>query len=410
VEDYLTFNVGKMTSSESSNLLLKITEEERNKFTKLWYEVVIEEEFVSLDSSSHSSYSKNVDESEWGKNKDNLTLKQVNTFLLCGLSTKRPIKVFTYNGSIRAVSVFQAKLSELEAIVGTTEMKYVMDKGFYSESNLKYLLNKKNQKFLIAVPFTSTQAKQHAINLKNSPSLSDSSTLITTNSDSMRGIYNFLPWDGKTNMHIHFYLNPWKERKERDKLQQEVIDLLNKYKTGKTKESDNNDIKKYLIINEHLPFEDKMHVMVNELAIEAQLQFSGCLILVSNWIEDTQEALNIYRSKDFIEKSFEHFKEKLGLERIHLKNSRRLESKFFVAFVGLILISRIYQIMSDARLFKKLTYKSLIKKIRRLSYFYDLDKTLLLMQSQKKLGIFLKYLKLLFQARKTLQNSSKYCE
>jgi transposase len=374
VEDYLTFNVGRMTSSESSNLLLKISEEGRNKFTKLWYDIVIEEEFVSLDSSSHSSYSEHVEESEWGKNKDNLPLKQVNTFLLCGLSTKRPIKVFTYNGSLRDVSVFQAKLSELEAIVGTTEIKYVMDKGFYSELNVKYLLDKKNQKFLMAVPFTSSKAKEHAIKLKGSPSLSESSTLITTNSDSMRGIHTFMPWVGDTELHVHFYLNPWRERKERDKLQQEVRELLKKFKEGKIKKSDQDDIKKFLVINKHLPFEDKMHVVVNETALETELETAGCFILLSNWIDDAQEALNIYRSKDFIEKSFEHFKEKLGLERIHLKNSRRLESKFFVAFVALILISRIYQVMSDARLFKKLTYKSVIRKMRRLSYFYDINK------------------------------------
>jgi transposase len=274
--------------------------------------------------------------------------------------------------------VFKTKLNELEAIVGSTEMKYVMDKGFYSTPNVKYMLEKENQKFLIAVPFTSTKAIEHAVKLKCSPSLSHSSTLITTSSDSMRGIHSFMPWVDDTELHVHFYLNPWKERKGRDKLHEEVRDLLKKYREGKTKKSDNEDIKKFLVIDKHLPFEDKMHVAVNEPAIEAELETAGCLILLSNWVEDTQEALNIYRSKDFIEKSFEHFKEKLGLERIHLKNSRRLESKFFVAFVALILISRIYQVMSDARLFKKLTYKSVIRKIRRLSYFYDINKNVTL--------------------------------
>jgi hypothetical protein len=149
---------------------------------------------------------------------------------------------------------------------------------------------------------------------------------------------------------------------------------LNKYKAGKTKESDNNDIRKFLIINEHLPFEDKMHVALNESAIEAQLQYAGCFILVSNWIKDTQEAINIYISKNFIEKTFEHSTENLGFERLYLENTMRQESIFFVAFVGLILISRIYQSMSDSRLIMKLTYKSVIKKIRRLSYFYDHEK------------------------------------
>jgi transposase len=217
VEDYLTFNVGKMTSSESSDFLLKITEEERVKFTKLWYEVVNEEEFVSLDSRSHSSNYENVDERQWLKNKNNLPLKQVNAFLLCGLSTKRPIKFFSYNGSIRDASVFQAKLRKVEAILGTAEMKYVLDKGFYSDPNLKYMLNKKNKKFIIAVPFTSTQAREHAIKLKNLPSLSDSSTHVTTNSGSMRGIYAKLPWIlgvEKTDLQVHFYLYPWKERKK----------------------------------------------------------------------------------------------------------------------------------------------------------------------------------------------------
>ena len=138
-EEYL-FNEMPLTSQECSNLFASISYEERMEFFKKWIKRMSGLEYLAYDVTSISSYSKNIQETEWGYNRDKEELPQVN--LACFLDHKSGYPIFytTYNGSI----VDKTHLKYMMAYNNELDIKnvsYIMDKGFCTVENVKYMLN-----------------------------------------------------------------------------------------------------------------------------------------------------------------------------------------------------------------------------------------------------------------------------
>jgi len=65
-------------------------------------------------------------------------------------------------------------------------------------------------------------------------------------------------------------------------------------------------------------------------------------VLISNHVNDTQEALDLYRAKGVVEKSFFQYKNNLGFHRFRVHSDERAQNKIFVAFIALIISSHIH--------------------------------------------------------------------
>jgi transposase len=79
-----------------------------------------------------------------------------------------------------------------------------------------------------------------------------------------------------------------------------------------------------------------------------------------------KDALSIYRSKDVVEKSFNHLKKSLSLKRLHVHSSNMLNGKFFVSMISLILSSYIHNVMVKNGIDHKYTINGLINKLNTL--------------------------------------------
>lgn len=98
-------------------------------------------------------------------------------------------------------------------------------------------------------------------------------------------------------------------------------------------------------------------------AIDAAEKNYGYFALLSNGVKDPLEALDIYRSKDMIEKAFGNLKERLNMRRTSVSSEENLEGKLFVQFVALIYLSYIKKVMSDHDLFKNYTTQELLDEL-----------------------------------------------
>ena len=105
-------------------------------------------------------------------------------------------------------------------------------------------------------------------------------------------------------------------------------------------------------------------------AVKKDLEHSGWLILVSNDIVDTQQALDLYRIKDVVEKSFYQYKNNLGLDRLRVHNDERALNKTFVAFIALIISSHIRKVMIDKGLYKNFAFGKLLSTLSKLKIAY----------------------------------------
>ncbi|MCK5132919.1 MAG: hypothetical protein KAR40_12290, partial [Candidatus Sabulitectum sp.] len=71
-----------LSSQRISELLQNITDEERQRFFKAWSAYRSDREYLALDITSISSWSKLIDDVEWGYNRDGDKLAQINLCML----------------------------------------------------------------------------------------------------------------------------------------------------------------------------------------------------------------------------------------------------------------------------------------------------------------------------------------
>ena len=105
---------------------------------------------------------------------------------------------------------------------------------------------------------------------------------------------------------------------------------------------------------------------VKEDVIEDKLRTCGWMVLLSDTVADPQEALDIYRTKDVVEKSFDRLKNTLDLNRLRVHNDERMENKLFLGFLALLLISALHQRMQSTKLYEKYSMHELLLKLRKI--------------------------------------------
>jgi len=157
-DDWISCNDGfdaiNLSSQRVSELLMSVTCQERRIFYQFWHKLIREQEYIALDITSVSSYSKQITGCEWGYNRDNEDLPQVNICMLFGETSKLPVFQTMYSGSLKDVSTLNATIAEFTSVVGEGEYRFVMDKGFFSAKNVNMLLRRLDCKFLMPVSFT----------------------------------------------------------------------------------------------------------------------------------------------------------------------------------------------------------------------------------------------------------------
>ena len=141
-----------LTSQRISELLVRITGERQMRFFSSWIEQNRSNEYYAMDVTSVSSYSEMIEFVRYGYNRDKERLPQVNILMVSGETSRTPLFYRVLPGSIKDVSTLCDTLGMLE-IVDVKSLHLVMDKGFYSESNIDGLYSKR-VKFIIGVPFT----------------------------------------------------------------------------------------------------------------------------------------------------------------------------------------------------------------------------------------------------------------
>ena len=362
------FPLVKLSSQRISELLSSISLRERNFFYQQWMEKVQEKKYVALDITSISSYSQLIHGCEWGYNRDHEDLPQINLCMLFGEGSRFPIYQTSYHGSLKDVSTLRATLDEAMALAPDSKLRVVMDKGFYSSRNVDEMLSPKRPiHFLIAVPFSSSftrklvASEQHSIDrLENT---------ILTSGDAIRGVHKIRVWNTRSRhakLHAHIYFNPAKAVRERNKLYAYVTELRQEALRDPGQSGLQDEFHKYLSIRKSSTAPNGHTVTIKDEIVEDKLRTCGWMVLLSDTVEDSQEALDIYRTKDVVEKGFDRLKNALDLDRLRVHNDERMENKLFLGFLALLLISALHQRMQDAGLYTKYSMHELLLKLSKI--------------------------------------------
>jgi len=352
-------SIEHLSSQKISKILADLSHCEIESFYQQWANKRSETEYLALDITSCSSYSQLIEDVEWGYNRDSENLPQVNLCMLMGETSRFPIYQVSYQGSLKDVSTFETTLEKFKVIVGDKEIHAVMDKGFFSVRNINKML-KNNANFVIAVPFSSGLAKNQVKQLASE--IDDFSNNIVIGDDALRAIAQTHKW-GKKEVFVHTYYNPTKATIKRENLYKKVSKMLDMATEDPQKYESDKSVRKYIQIEK---LKDGTYdIKTKADVVEQEYRHTGWLIVISNHIQDTKKAIRIYRDKDAVEKGFEKIKNSLDLGRLRVHSDSAMQSKMFICFIALVILSHIHFVMIEKDLYGSYTLRQLLRTLAK---------------------------------------------
>jgi transposase len=360
IGEHESYPVGKMSSQRLSELLCAFGQKERNDFFKAWCAANTSDEYMAVDITSISSYSRLIPECERGYNRDGEDMDHINFCLLFGERTGLPIYQTVYSGSIGDAATLKATLAEVEAVSGGKKLVLVADKGFYSVKNVLMMIDNDSE-FLIAVPF----ANKWTVELirEERDGIDRIGNLIHTSGSPDRGVVREIDFAG-TPLTAYVLYNPQRSLDERNSRYSYVSWLKEQVETRKGTAAYRKEIAKYLLVRKGRGRTARAEI--REDVLERELKTAGWFVMLGNGKLTAQQAHDIYSKKDVVEKAFMKYKNQLGLKRLRLHTEERMRNKLFVAFVSLTLVSFIHKVMKEKGLYRKMTMEKMFITLAKL--------------------------------------------
>jgi transposase len=187
----------------------------------------------------------------------------------------------------------------------------------------------------------------------------------------------------KRRMYLHLYYNDQRATDEKLRFNKTLDQLEEELLSNNKRVSKHEKLyQRYFTIHE-TPVKG-IQLSVNEDAIKSKEERFGYFALISNGIKDPLEAIDIYRSKDLIEKAYNDLKNRLSMRRTSVSSEESLDGKLFVQFIALIFISYIKQQMDKKGLFKKYTLQEVLDELDIIERFTQPNKKSIVGEVTKK--------------------------
>ncbi len=159
-------------------------------------------------------------------------------------------------------------------------------------------------------------------------------------------------------MYVHLYFSPERALEAETAFNKRMTRLQNELETGQRRPDHEKQYAKYFNVK-NTPVRGAKVVANDEAMAESKRNY-GYFALVSNDVKEAVTALEIYRSKDLVEKAFNNLKERLNLRRLAVSSEKSLEGKLFVQFIALIFLSYITTKMQKEKLFRQYTLQGVL--------------------------------------------------
>jgi transposase len=382
-------------SQRSSELFMAISEDAKNRFFALQGERRKGKEFWAYDTTSISSYSETLKQAQFGNNKEDDKLPQINLALVFGEESNLPFYYRKLAGNIPDVKTVKNLLADLDSL-GFKKVKLVMDRGFYSEGNINAMY-KEHLKFLVSAKTTLSFVRREldAVydDLRTFEHYNEAYQLYST---TVQGTWHYTqerPYKGDTTedkrrIYIHLYYNIDKAAEDQKNFDRKLMGLKHELLEGKRIPEHENLYAKYFV-TKNTPIRG-VQVTVKEDSVRKAKRYYGFFTLLTNEKMDSITALELYHNKDVVEKAFGNLKERLNLRRTLVSSEQSLDGKLFVEFVALIYLSYIKKQMQDQNLFKEYTLQGVLDKLDVIECFENPGQALRvgeLLEKQKDLYV-----------------------
>ncbi len=352
-------------SQRSSELFAAVEESHRQQFFSILKKRKVDGEYWAYDTTSISSYSQQLKQVKYGKNKEHDKLPQINLALVFGSTSQLPYYYRQLAGNIPDSKTLSPLLNDLRD-AGYEKVSLVLDRGFYSKENIDALY-KEHLKFLMSVSMGLKFLRNNLEPLydgfrsfdhyNSAYELYHHSVRTSWDYEQVRPYKNDVISEERR-IYIHYFFNIDKAAEDEKAFDLQLITLRDELESGKRVPEHEKQYTKYFTITS-TPKRGTKAAVIPEAVAKAK-RYHGFFALISNQKMDAIEALQLYRNKDVVEKAFNDLKDRLGMRRTLVSSQKSLEGKLFVQFIALIYVSYIKKKMQDGNLFSSYSIQSLL--------------------------------------------------
>jgi transposase len=313
-----------------------MAESERQRFFSLWLKRLSESELLCYDITSVSSYATANEYVRWGYNRDGESLPQINMAMLYGQKSGLPAYYRRLPGNISDTKTLQTTMAAL-GFLGKAKLRFVLDRGFYSESNVDALLGKR-YRFVVAVPAGRVWVRD-IIDQCHGQTVSPEHYRQTGEGEALYMASHIHSWNGRR-CYAHLYYNAARAAEEFDSLTRKLIACKKELEEGKRKEANEELYERFFTVKS-TP-KRGASVAYNEEEIQKhRKRHAGFFCILTNVKMDSGELLDLYRRKEVVENCFDDLKNGLNMKRLRVHSSGAMDGRLFIQFLALALISRI---------------------------------------------------------------------
>lgn len=366
--NYLEIRPEEVSSQRISELLEKIgsTPDKRVNFFKKWIQRQQDIDAIYFDITSISTYAKLIDIAEWGYNRDLEKLRQINIGIVYGSKSELPLYYKIYPGSITDVTTL-SNIKRYNEEYGIKEVIYILDRGFYSKSNIEEL---KGEKVIIPLPFSTAIAvklveayDEELNNMKNMFIYQEKIYIMIKDKIKI----------GDKDFEVYLYRNKQLYNEEEILFYKIIIEIEEKVNSGNytTKkgiiQAIEGTIEGYSKYFKIMKEGNIYRIRKDQLAIEKQKMKFGTFILLTNVPKQSKiKVLEIYKQKERIEKIFDCMKNELDKDRLRVHTVERAQGVVFITYLSLILTCYIEKMIRRNELLRKYTKKEIIYELKKL--------------------------------------------
>ena len=165
---------------------------------------------------------------------------------------------------------------------------------------------------------------------------------------------------------MHIYYNAERAAEDFDKLTRKLIKYKEEVIEGKRIKEHEEFYERYLIIKDTPKRGIKVDFNDDEIQ-KSRKKYCGFFCIMSNKIKSAKEALEVYRTKDVVEKSFDDLKNHLDMKRLRVHASNSMDCRLFLQFIALIYISAIRGILRTDKKLQYYTARGVLEELETIS-------------------------------------------
>ena len=331
-----------ISSQRVSELLKEMAESERLHFLSIWLKRLSENDLLCYDITSISSYATANEYVRWGYNRDGESLPQINLAVLYGQRSGLPAYYRRLPGNISDVKTLQSTMDTLD-FLGETKLHFILDRGFYSEKNVDALLGKRYH-FALAIPAGRLWVR-NIIDLYYDQVVSPERYKQTGENEALFMVSHLHRW-GERRCYLHLYYNAVRAAEDFDNLTQKLIMCKEELEKEDLREAHKELYERFFIVK-RTP-KRGLSVIYNDAEIQKyRKRYAGFFCILTNVKMDSAELLDIYRGKEVVENCFDDLKNGLDMRRLRTHSSQTMDSRLFIQFLALVLISRIRMVTKE---------------------------------------------------------------